>query len=246
MDLLVVGDSHCNITFMEKVIATAAELGITTILSLGDYGYWPRHKGGRYFLERQNKLLVEHGITLYWIDGNHEDHDRLDKLKRQGQWTDDGFLKVFTNILYIPRAHTWTWGTKTCMAMGGAYSIDKYARVAGNDWFPQEMITNDDVAAASRRGKVDILFCHDVPDCVDIAHHCTTAWGGRGFHKIAESAYNQHLLNEVVRACQPNLIVHGHMHLRYTDRIELDGRTIEVEGLSHDGAPEGALIVLEL
>jgi hypothetical protein len=67
MRILVVGDVHGNTDFMRTAIERAAARGITTILQVGDFGYWPHTKSGEKFLtdlERTAGIDLPSGFSL--------------------------------------------------------------------------------------------------------------------------------------------------------------------------------------
>ena len=57
----------------------------------------------------------------------------------------------------------------TCLVIGGAYSVDKYYRLAtGNRWFPDEQPSEEtkrkvEAGLEARNWKVDIVFSHTAP-----------------------------------------------------------------------------------
>ena len=78
---MVVGDVHGNTVFMRSAIERASVRGINTILQVGDFGYWPHTKSGEKFLKDLERFAAERNVTVWWIDGNHENHEWLGLLR---------------------------------------------------------------------------------------------------------------------------------------------------------------------
>jgi hypothetical protein len=55
-------------------------VGSSVIVHLGDFGFWVRDPATRKYLFRVERSLAELDMLLLFVDGNHEDHDRLTAL----------------------------------------------------------------------------------------------------------------------------------------------------------------------
>lgn len=69
----IAGDWHGNTFWGQQMLDVCAAQGVRTVLHLGNFGLWPSYQGTGY-LKRLEEHLVKNGQTLYWVDGNHEDH----------------------------------------------------------------------------------------------------------------------------------------------------------------------------
>jgi hypothetical protein len=156
------------------------------------------------------------GRTLHWVDGNHENHT---KLRSDYSPREDGMVEVRPNIIYIPRGTRWEWGGVSFLGIGGAYSIDKSMRTEGISWWPEELITDEEVEAAIEGGEVDVVVSHDVPSFVDLTPHLI-AIGVRPFRWATNTLHCRIQLTNVFDAVKPKKWFHGHYHLRYTDRVD--------------------------
>jgi hypothetical protein len=181
-----------------------------------------------------HKTAEDLGIPVYWIDGNHENHDQI--VPGFGdQW-----------LRHLPRGHRWQWWGKTWMAVGGGVSVDKKFRTPGHDWFSEETITPQQFEYCIRDGKVDIIVSHDCPVGVLIPGvHALDKQGkdvnGQMVRKpifppeqIAESEGHRKVLGDIVVYTRTSLLFHGHYHQRYEQRTR-DG--LGVVGLGMDGSP---------
>jgi len=67
---LFVGDTHSDTGWMKSaVLATAARMGIKTVIQVGDFGYWPE---SRKFMNVVRNARQKYGVDVWFIDGNHE------------------------------------------------------------------------------------------------------------------------------------------------------------------------------
>lgn len=148
----------------------------------------------------------------------------------------DGVRYLRDRITHLPRGFRWEWGTVRCLAVGGAYSIDRIRRAPGRAWWPQETITAEEACNIAARGAADVMFCHDCPSGIVVPgaaldrYYCPAPQQQR-------SEVHQALLRSIVDVVRPARLWHGHFHHRY--RALLDGgyyRTI-VDGLGKNGDP---------
>ncbi len=229
--LLVAGDVHGNIAWMRALCDLAGTHECDAVLQLGDFGYWPHHPEGTRFLRHVSHQAARVDVTVYWIDGNHENHAALAALP-PGQ---EGFVEVTDRCFYIPRGRRWTWRGVRFGALGGAFSIDWRDRTAGKSWWPEEITTPADVDALGD-GRLDVLVAHEAPEGVPL----------EGFRLPAEDQVRTDEVRRLVRAAteatQPKLVLHGHWHRRHTYELswpveedgELAWRSVLVEGLAAD------------
>ena len=237
--ILVAGDWHGNTGVAKALVEYAAQGGANVIVHAGDFGHWHSGSGTKAFYAGLHESLVEHDITLYWVDGNHEAHPDI-RERLHGSREAAALYKKFPRIIHLPRGFRWEWFGQTWMALGGAASIDRLTRSPGKSWWPEELLSDDDVEHASRPGGVDVIVSHDCPYGVDIPtvgigepRDCGWPWITQ-----VESGEHRRKVRDVVNAIRPRLIIHGHYHLRYEAFHELPGgdRTL-IQGLDCDGTP---------
>jgi hypothetical protein len=203
---MVVGDVHGDISFASAVCRAAESLDITNIFQVGDFGIWDHTDDGVYFLDKLNENSSLRGVNWYVTLGNHENYDRVEN------------YQALTTQTFIPvRDHITILGNKTAVfdmdgvkfaSVGGAYSIDKYARIEGKSWWRNEEIKFSDILMLQNlidiTGRVDILFTHDSP---------TTLPEWDGF--IKDDPYSQghrKMLDRVGEIARPAFWFHGHYH----------------------------------
>ena len=156
------------------------------ILQCGDFGFWPHTETayrwdapgditdsqGRYALKTDVGFLKNGRVSIYWCDGNHENHDVLDDL--EAKHCDVAFIPVMPGVFYAPFGSVLTLldGT-TVMFCGGAESSprDISARTPGFSWWRQEGIDNSDMARLPdpKEVTVDWIISHTGPRSFNIA-----------------------------------------------------------------------------
>lgn len=228
--ILVAGDTHGDMEQVHYLLAMAKREGCGRVVQVGDFGYWPHM---RAFDQHVAEAASEAGVMWFWLDGNHENFDALERAvdvnaaepQRMAEW-----------LWYLPRGCTWEWDGVRFMALGGAYSIDKAYRVEGRSWWRQELLTREQVERAMDRGQVDILFTHDAPEgaCPIVTNEYKGDEISRG---------NRKAVTAVMDAVIPKIVIHGHYHHRYSVTLQ-DGP--QVVGLGRDGEGPDSWITLRL
>ncbi len=209
----VVGDTHSDLSFCARIMRAAEKNNVHTIFQVGDFGIWDHTDDGVYFLDKMSELSIQRGIEWYVTLGNHENYDSVERYESvSGR---GNFIKVRDNITIIGnKAGMFELNGLRFASLGGAYSIDKYARVPGKSWWQQEMINYDDIAHLEHlvdiHGAADILLTHDAPTSLP-------TWPGfvkddpysEGSRKMMDIAYD---------IARPKIWFHGHYHKMLTYR----------------------------
>lgn len=218
MRILVIGDSHCDTTFIKNMFTKAEAFDCDALFVVGDFGFWPKFASGRKFLEEISRMATRAKKPLYWIDGNHEDFDSLEDVYG-GLSLRSKPIEIRKGIFYMPRGYSWVWDDVKFAGFGGGTSIDKDYRTEGKDWFPQELLTEADVEKSQTIGEVDILFTHDIHD-MSFAQQAIFLRGGDTLKNNTPAQNNRKKLQAIVDNLQPKVIIHGHYHIAYSARID--------------------------
>ena len=178
--ILVVGDIHGDFAALNSLINKKRP---STILQVGDFGYWPKFKNKRQ-VEAQNTII-------YFCDGNHEDHESLRQFKNS---------EVYENIYYMERGSTLNLPDgRTVLFMGGAHSPDWKFRTPKYDWFPNmELITKEDIDRVPDT-KIDVVISHTAPEEFYI------------WFSAREDPSRKHL-SLILEKYKPKLWYFGHFH----------------------------------
>lgn len=100
-------------------------------------------------------------------------------------------------------------------------------------WWPEEEITEEEVAEALDGEPIDVLLCHDKP------RRSQPRWNRKDF---SECLPNQDRIQRVIEALEPARVFHGHLHYRYEDGMLLppngqgDRHAVLVTGLDCNAA----------
>ncbi|MDR0784207.1 MAG: metallophosphoesterase [Propionibacteriaceae bacterium] len=243
--IMLVGDTHGNPRWTRTVINQASELGVDLLIQLGDFGYWPRFHDGRDYLHAVEKALAGRDLSMWFLDGNHEDHVRLRSCD-----TPPGRVAITDHIGYLPRGTRWQWGQTRWLALGGAVSVDQSWRTPGHDWFAEETITTDQQEAIIAAGPADVVIAHDAPWGVpflvqqfrqDLSPESRGSWPAAAL--IEADAYQQRL-RTILEAVQPQTWFHAHYHVAYQDTLPAICGDVKVIGLDCDGGSPRASTLL--
>lgn len=226
--VVLAGDWDANTGRACEVLQLASSRGIRVVLQLGDFGFAAENGWGEAFLDAVSRRCVQADVDVFFVDGNHEDFPELLRLPIDRE---TGLRQVARRVYHLPRTLRWVWHGATWMALGGAHSIDRRDRREGVSWWPDEHLTDADVARAVGAGPVDAIIAHDAPDGVDIPG----LWPADSVPASEAAAAQRHRqqVGHVVEQTQPAVLFHGHYHVRYT---AVRGHT-KVVGLADDSAP---------
>ena len=114
--------------------------------------------------------MKNHGQPYLLMVSNHENFDALAQYKVE-KWHGGKVQFITPSIIHLMRGQIYDIEGLSIFTMGGATSIDKYCRVEGVDWWPQEMPSNEEYDEAFRNldahdNKVDLIISHAAPDQV--------------------------------------------------------------------------------
>lgn len=198
------GDTHAE---FGKLNAFINKKHPAMILQTGDFGYFPRwgkNSGGGWdsyssHESKESPSVKAKNTKIFWVDGNHEDHETLQSLTNN---------EVFPNVFYMKRGSTMTLPDgRVVLFMGGANSYDKESRTQGIDWFPQENISHADIHNLDGNMKVDIVISHTCPKEFPIEDHV------RGWSGMARTGdCNRDALSHILNNYKPSLWYFGHWH----------------------------------
>lgn len=229
--VLLAGDWHGNLAWAQGVIEHAGTRGIPVIVHLGDFGFWVPGYLTDQFLTGVEQACADAGVTLLWVDGNHEDHGSLNRIPLD---PDTGVRVISEHVIHLPRGFRWTWFGKTWMALGGAHSVDRQDRIPGRSWWPEEHLSDDEVRRAIAGGPVDVIVAHDAPDRVSVPGLIP---GRFPLREVAIGDRHREKVGEVVDATRPAVLFHGHYHVRYEARRSLPEQgSTAIIGLADDSS----------
>lgn len=151
------------------------------LICLGDFGYiWyhdkhPKFKGDQHFL----KELSKKNYTFAFVDGNHENHDLINKSPIIEKW--DGLVnEVYPGIFRLRRGEIYNINNKKIFTFGGAkshkdqekYNYDKKKKLKLQlSWWPQEIPSEKEfeyglLNLEKHNYEVDYILSHTCPSSV--------------------------------------------------------------------------------
>jgi len=246
--ILLAGDLHGQLDSASQVIEAATEENIDLIIQLGDFGFiWKDDDLSKF--NKLNDMLTESKKTMFFLDGNHENFDLLNRL---GANTENlTITQLQSRVYYLPRGYRFNIDGVKFMSFGGATSVDQDSRVHFISWFPQEAITDVQVRKVTEE-PVDILLTHDCPELTGTLrtylNQTEFTWPDR---LIRSSWGNRMRLYEIYDKVKPKILVHGHYHYCYKDKLQYGDlyrykdeiQYGDVYGLGCDGVPNSMAIL---
>lgn len=162
------GDTHGR---FDRILSFCQQREVepeNTFIILGDVGlnYYGDDR------DRESKeLLADVPITFFCIHGNHERRpsEELGYEQRAYHGGKVWTQSEYPNILFAIDGEIYDFNGNSCIVIGGAYSVDKYYRLAkGRNWFPDEQPSegikaNVECALTARNWKVDVVLSHTAP-----------------------------------------------------------------------------------
>lgn len=221
----VIGDMHGDTKDAVRVLNEMGKRKISHVFVVGDFGLWTHFADGQEFLDSLQATAEANNLNIFAIPGNHENHDHWNWFVANMP-THKGFGMVRRRVMLAPKVHEFRLAGKQFVVAGGAVSIDKADRLrrergerdlmgmrtrTGSGprtlWWPDEELTDEDVKTIqSRFPKADILLTHD---CSNYTH-----FQGR-LKPDADSERHRRRIDDVIRAVEPKVHFHGHMHTKY-------------------------------
>jgi Icc-related predicted phosphoesterase len=243
------GDWHGNLPWAIEALQAFHEAEVSRIYHVGDFGIWPGRFGSDY-LSFLHDIAEQLEQNLYVTLGNHEDYDQVASMTE----TEEGWLQLpnLPRFNFAPRGHVWLDGKTRMGSLGGAGSIDRALRTAGQDWWPEEEITEANCATLASNvtnagwDRLDVLVTHEAPAGLRrVGMQPRPAWITPD---IEHDCYLQRVrLRNVVDVVQPRTLVHGHWHEWITDSIDGtnpagDSYTTSVFALAKDNMANNCIV----
>lgn len=173
MSVFVCGDTHGSHDFSKLNTTLWPEQKKLTkndfLVVLGDFGVIWSHipdKEEKYLLRQYSGR----NFTTLFIDGNHENHDRLDKLPVTEMF--GGKVGVVNDsVIMLKRGEVYTIEGNKIFCFGGAMSTDKLYRKEFVSWWSQEVPSYDEMNQAmdnldNHGWSVDYILTHTAPSYI--------------------------------------------------------------------------------
>lgn len=140
--VFVTGDCHGDFRKLHVLAELQTFLRQDYVIICGDFGgIWHDSPNERYALDRLNELP----FTTLFIDGNHENFDRLYSNEFETIDFHGGKAhRIRDNIFYLMRGHIFSLDNHTFFAMGGARSHDIQDGILDERHFPNHQAFLDE------------------------------------------------------------------------------------------------------
>ncbi|GAB3607087.1 hypothetical protein GCM10027413_24960 [Conyzicola nivalis] len=223
----LLGDVHGDFSHLMAAVHVFAARNIRCVIVLGDFGYpWPFEDWNRT-LNKLSRRLASRNMDIVVIDGNH---DWLPKIKEFPVGA-DGLRRLRHNVIHAPRGYRTTllpynsgWPTnvvrpgKVLAVLGGANSIDRHHRTVNTDWWPDESLTEEDLAALGT-DHADVLLGHDAPlDVPDLDRALASENSDWPPEAVAYAEQGRRMFHCGFMAVWPEVSVGAHYH-RHVDQV---------------------------
>lgn len=166
MSVYLTADCHGEFGHILKFYQKHKLTDKDTIVILGDSGinYFPNNNDYK-------NILLDMSCKIFCIHGNHEYRaNKLPQYKRARYFGGEVYQEYnYPNILFAKDGEIYDIENNKCMVIGGAYSVDKYYRLArGYSWHedeqPDENIKNYCLRQLDKIDwKIDYMFTHTCP-----------------------------------------------------------------------------------
>ncbi|NLJ19389.1 metallophosphoesterase [Globicatella sulfidifaciens] len=163
--IYITGDTHRD---FERVMDFCDEVGTSQeediMIILGDAMI-------NYYLDANDtwlkEELSEYPITFFFIHGNHEERPYMIDSYEEDDWN-GGIIyveKEYPHLIFAKDGEIYDFDGRKAMAIGGAYSVDRFSR---DVWFdteqPDEIIkTYVEQQLDKIDWKIDYIFSHTAP-----------------------------------------------------------------------------------
>ena len=234
--IYITGDCHSDFDrFSTRIFTEQKEMTKDdTVIICGDFGgIW--YQEDSVYIRRENyelNYLEEKPFTTVFVDGNHENFDRLNSFPIK-EWNGGLVHEIRPSVLHLIRGEVYTIEGKKFFAFGGARSHDisdgildyadedwkekakaldkqgKYMyRIKGLSWWEQELPTEEEMQNGienlkKHNNKVDFIITHS-PSASVVA-------------LLGQGLYEQDVLTRYLEDVRCNIeytrMFSGHMHI---------------------------------
>lgn len=215
---LLTGDCHANFSRFKnlpKEDQNNENLGIVILGDLGlNFTLGPGDSQLKNFLDKRYKF------TIYGVRGNHEarpqDVPEMELVYDENVKGEVYLQKKWPKLRYFKDWGIYQFGDYKVAIIGGAYSVDKYYRLANNlRWFENEQLSTEEMIECTRD------FTNQNVDLV-LTHTCPIAWEPSDLFlpSVNQSTVDKSMelfLEEVFQVFSWKIACFGHYHC---DRVE--------------------------
>lgn len=244
---------HARREFVEDAMRHAKEHGADVIVHTGDLLY--TYPSANKMLMEMERVAEDLDMFVVSVRGNHDDPALFKKAatstrrRNKNGVVSDGFARFSSRILHAPNGLHWNWQGVEFVALGGAFSVDRAARVRDVSYWEGEVATPREIGAVKRGGRATVVVTHDIPAGTHLPFGPTRP----DWWDIASAEKHRRGLRGAIDVVRPDWVIGGHMHFRFSDGIWLDetkteqAHQVRVEVLDQiEQGIEGNMMVADL
>lgn len=174
-NFIITGDTHGRVAARLESIQISYPGFLpeeTAVIILGDAGinYWLNNSD-----KKNKKIISAYGYTIYCVRGNHEEHPKnlgYDLVFDPEVGNHVRIESEFPLIRYLSDGSVYNFGGHDTLVIGGAYSIDKWYRLAKaketgySGWFEDEQLTEEEMESILNLhagAEFDFILSHTCP-----------------------------------------------------------------------------------
>lgn len=210
--VLITGDTHGEIELTRRLSRKKFPEGRNLtkddlIIIAGDFGLiWdnnPYNRVEKYLTQ----WLNERKWTTLFVDGNHENHWRLNMFPVEERW--GGKVGVISDsIFHLKRGEIFNFYGKSFFCFGGALSYDKPGRKLGLSYWEEEIPSHAEMEYALQNLEkhqycVDYIISHTIPETI----MKTCGWSK------GDNDPTRKFLDHIIREVKFHRMFCGHMHV---------------------------------
>lgn len=165
--IYITGDTHRDFRRIAYFCDTVGTRMEDILIILGDAGI--NYFGGQKDRDLK-KQLSELPVTLFCIHGNHEQRPSTLPGYRETAWRGGVVYreKEYPNLLFARDGEVFDLDGRQCLAIGGAYSVDKPYRTENVNWWPDEQPSESIRRTVEARlvklgNRVNVVLSHTCP-----------------------------------------------------------------------------------
>lgn len=211
----IAGDWHRDARSAIAMLKILHLNNITDVYHLGDFGVYSDHYGKKYLKAVDNQLKL-YGMKIFITEGNHEDYKLINSIPV----AQDGKKWLTERVALLPRGFRWEIDGHSFVSFGGAASIDFTSLKENVSWWPDEMITAEDVYRLAGEGEADVMLAHEAPLGIEALEKLKRSQSDEWEPvELAYSYKSQKLMTYAVEAVRPKMFFHGHYHFGYHEEM---------------------------
>ena len=204
----ITGDTHGE---LEDLASASRILSFEdTLIVLGDFGFIWRLDHEEVM--RELKAVVDAcPFQIAFLDGNHENFTKIAQMEEIIDWNGGKAGLLPYGIIHLLRGEVYNLNNEKVAVIGGADSVDRWARTEGLSWWMEETVTAADAEKLIENTKEledVIILSHDAPaQLIGILKHLN------GINAMSVTSESQRNLQTVCDNVKFKKWCFGHWHI---------------------------------